>query len=325
MKKFTTLMAALVMMLALAVPYVAAQEQPQKPRDEAAVYAEWYNAYYKEKDLTKTYTLAKELIDKFPGGKYDSYAKKSRTDIRAKWFNDAKAANNVGEEIRIAKEEFAENGDNLNYLHLLIVDIRTNEMEKKNYAHGADLVEFVQKANKIIEEGKTSELVPADKSKVFSAYYYQSHAMVEGNNKNSDKALELYKKSSSIDPATTILNAQNNLAIGVIYNDRFQAASDEFDKLSEDIKKDAENPTTKAALEKLNSVADLALDAWARFLVNNDSSKWGQVRTNVENRVKDLYKFRHEEKLDGFDEWLAKYKTGTAANGAPSNGSSGSN
>src|ERR1044072_310368 len=215
MKKVMTLMAMLGLVLALSAPHAAAQD-----RDEKTVYGEFYAAY-QAKDTAKAYDLAKEYLDKFASGQYAAYMKSYRGKARAILFNKEKEAGNIGGEIKYAREEFAESGDNLDYFHLLIVDIRTNEIEKKNYSHNAEVAEFILKANQLIESGKTSALVTADKAKPFSAYYYQTQAMIEGNNKNTDKALELYKKASSLDPTNELLNAQNYLALGLIYHTKY--------------------------------------------------------------------------------------------------------
>jgi hypothetical protein len=296
-------------LLALSAPFAAAQE-----RDEKTIYGEFYAVF--KTDTKKAYDLAKEYLDKFSSGQYAAYLKKFRKNTRGGWFNDASKAKNINEEIRIAKEEFAEEGESWGYLYTLSIDIRQNELDTNNYGHAAEAAEFTQKAVGLIESGKLPEGLTADKAKPVHAYLVQTHAMIEGKNKNRDKALELYKKSSSLDPANAILNAQNYLAVGSIYQTRYQEVSAEFDKLPEDTKKNAEDPATKAALDKLNAQADLVLDAWARFLVNPESAKWGKVRTDVETAVKDLYKFRHDDKMDGYEEWLAKYKNGTAANGS---------
>jgi hypothetical protein len=315
MKKVTTLMAVLAFILALSAPYAAAQD-----RDEKTVYAEFYAAY-QAKDTKKAYDLAKEYLDKFPTGGNAAYMKTYRTKARATWFNEAHAAKNINDEIRVAKEEFAENGESWGYLYTLAIDIRQFEIDSGNYGHAAEGGEYIQKVIALIEGGKAPKEITPDKAKPVQAYLVQTQAMIEGKSKNGDKAIELYKKASSLDPANGILNAQNYLAIGFIYQERYQAASQEFEKLPEDTKKNADDPTTKAALDKINAQADLVLDAWARFLVLPDSAKWEKVRPGVETTVKDLYKFRHDDKMDGYDEWLAKYKAGTAANGSSSNGS----
>lgn len=318
MKKVMTLMAVLACMLALSVPYAAAQD-----RDEKTVYGEWYAIY--KTDQKKAYDLAKEYLDKFPNGQYKDYLKKWRASTRGGWFNEASKAKNTNEEIRIAKEEFAENGESWGYLYTLAIDIRRNEMDSANYGHAAEAAEYSQKVLALIESGKLPEGLTADKAKPVQAYLIQTQAMIEGKNKNGDKAIELYRKSSSIDPTNGILNAQNYLAIGLIYQVRYQEATTEFEKLPKEKQDDANLPETKAALDKINAQADLVLDAWARFLVIPDSAKWGKTRADVETTVKDLYKFRHDDKMDGYEEWFAKYKAGTAANGSSSNASSTSN
>jgi hypothetical protein len=319
MKKSMVLMAVLGMMLALSVPFVSAKTQEAKPRDEAAVYKEWFDANA-AKDYPKALGFAKEYLEKYPTGNYAAYLKKWKVQVRAHMFNEARKAKNIAEEIRLGKEALAENAEDLDYLYLMTIDMRANEMEASpaNYSHAAEVADFSQRAISLLEASKPSNVIKPENAKAALAYLYQTSAMVEAKNGNQDKALEKYKKSSSIDPANGILNAQNYLALGVIYQAKYGAAAKKFEALPKE-KKEADPPDAeaKAALDDVNAQADQVIENWGRFLALEDSKKYGATRDNVDKAHIDLWKFRHDDKLDGRDEYINKFKSGTAPSGTP--------
>ncbi len=313
-------MAVLGMVLALSVPFVSAKAQEAKPRDEAAVYKEWFDANA-VKDYPKALGFANEYLEKYPAGNYAAYLKKWKVQVRAFSFNKARETKNIAEELRLGKEALAENAEDLDYLYLLTIDMRANEMEASpaNYSHATEVADFSQRAIKLIEAGKPSNVFKPDAAKAVTAYLYQTAAMVEGKNGNQDKAIELYKKSSSVDPANGILNAQNYLALGVIYQMKYGAAAKKFEALPKE-KKEADPPDAeaKAALDDVNAQADQVIENWARFLALEDSKKYGVTRDNVDKAFIDLWKFRHDDKIDGKDEFIKKFKPTAVPATAPS-------
>ena len=318
MKKSMVLMAVLGMVLALSVPYASARATQDPSPEEAAAYKVWYEAVT-AKDWAKVYQLSQEFIAKYPTSKNVETVKKYIPGARGQLFNTARQAKNIAEELRLGKEALAENADNLDYLYLMTIDIRTNEMEASpaNYSHATEIADFSQRAIALLEAGKPSAVIKADASKAALAYLYQTSAMVEAKNGSQDKAIEKYKKSSSIDPANGILNAQNYLALGVIYQMKYGAAAKKFEALPKE-KKEADPPDAeaKAALDDVNAQADQVIENWARFLALEDSKKYGATRDNVDKAFTDLWKFRHEDKLDGKDEFINKFKSGAASSAA---------
>jgi hypothetical protein len=322
MKKSMMIMTVLAMLLALSVPFVSALAQDQKPRDEAAVYKDWYEANA-AKDVLKAWPFANEYLEKFPAGNYAAYLKKWKVQARAVLFNQARQAKNMAEEIRIGKEALAEEPENLDYLYLMVIDLRANEMEASpaNYSHAADAADFAQRAAKLVEAGKPANVFKPEAAKAVLAYLYQTSAMIEGKNSNQDKAIELYKKSSATDPATGILNAQNYLALGVIYQMKYGAAAKKYEGVPE-AEKTSEPPSAnaKAALDDVQAMADAVIEAWAHFLAIPDSTKYGPTRANVEKALTDLWKFRHDDKTDGLQEYINKFKSAAASSTTPASG-----
>ncbi|MBI3653704.1 MAG: hypothetical protein HY231_21950 [Acidobacteria bacterium] len=325
MKKSMVFTMVLGLLLALSVPLASAQtaQTPaQTPaQEEAAAYKAWYDAFT-AKDYAKVYQLGKEFMVKYPSSQYAPNVKKYIPGMRAFLFNEARKTKNMQEELRLGKEALAENAEDLDYLYLMAIDIRANEMEASpaNYSHAADAADFSQRAAKLIEAGKPSNVFKSDAAKSVLAYLYQTSAMIEAKNSNQDKAVELYKKSSVTDPANGLLNAQNYLALGVIYQLKYAAVAKKFDELPAEKKSNADDPDTKAALQAINDQADAVIDAWAHFLALPDSAKYGKTADNVKAEFIKLWKFRHEDKEDGYQDFINKFKPVAASPTMPPSG-----
>src|SRR3989442_4639617 len=134
MKKLLTAMTALMLSLALFVPLAPAKtvridKVAQDPAaEEAAAYKAWFEAN-QAKDYAKAMELAKAYLEKFPNGNAQNvaYLKKWIPQIRGYLFNQAVTAGNMGEMIRLGKEALASDPDNLDYLWVMINQIREKE------------------------------------------------------------------------------------------------------------------------------------------------------------------------------------------------------
>jgi hypothetical protein len=321
MKKSLVLTAVLGMVLALSVPFASARASQDPSPEEAAAYKAWYDEVAKpQKDPAKIYQLSKEFIAKFPNSKSAATVKPYVASARGQLFNKYRTDKNIGEQIRLTKEALEENPENLDYLYLMTIDIRTNEMEAAtpNYSHAAEAADYSARAAKLVEAGKPANVFKPEAAKAVLAYLYQTSAMIEAKNKMDDKAIELYKKSSATDPTNGILNTQNYLALGVIYQLRFAAAADKYKAIPEEKKSaDPLDAETKAAFDALNAQADAVIDVWARFLALPDSAKYGKIADNVKTEFIKLWKFRHDDKEDGWQEYVNKFKPAAASGATP--------
>jgi hypothetical protein len=77
-------------------------------------------------------------------------------------------------------------------------------------------------------------------------------------------------------------------------------------------KKQLEPPDAeiKAALNEVNAKADEVIDVLAHFLAFPESAKYGYTHVQAEDALKDLYKYRHHESLDGLQELINSYSPG---------------
>jgi tetratricopeptide (TPR) repeat protein len=240
-------------------------------------------------------------------------------------FNIARQSKNIAEEIRIGNEALAEDPENLDYLFLLAFDLRSVELfgTPPNYSHGAQAADYSQRAIKLIEAGKVPNVV--DKTKWNAnqnlSMLYQNLAVIESNSKNTDKALEHYKKASSLDPT----NSYNLLNCGSLYQQKYAAAAEKFGKLPEaDRAAPDSKPEVKAILDEVNSYADAVIDCWARFLaLTAKNNPYGAARDQVFKVTTDLYNFRHPGEPEGLQKLIDQYAStiqppgGTASTSSP--------
>jgi len=329
MKRSAMLMGMLVSILALLVPVASArvrllavgvvtQDAAAKEKEEADAYKAFYDAN-QAKDIPKAVASAKAYLEKFPTGKYATYLKGW---VRPHLFNEALTAKKTDEMIRIGKEVLAAEPENLDYLYLMAVTIRTNELSASppNYAHGAEGAEFSQRAIKLIEGGKVPAVVPKDnwKQGPILGMLYQTVGLVALKNKESDKALEHYKKAASLDPA----NPSYFLGMGSIYQEKYGAAATKYQAFPQADRDAADpKPEVKAALEEANSNADMVIENWAKFMaLTAGSDPWKPTRDQVNGALTTIYKYRHPDDADGLQKLIDKFKS----NGAPAGGGAAS-
>ncbi|HJQ70403.1 MAG TPA: hypothetical protein VKA70_15605 [Blastocatellia bacterium] len=323
MKRSVMMIAALAFTLALFTPLTSAhanwsQDAAQDPKaEEAAAYKAWYEANQaagaskSPDDYRTAMGLAKVYLEKYPSGQYASYLKdKWIPQVLGFLFNEELKKKNTQGMIEIANEALAVNPENLDYIYLVSVNIRTNELlgNPANFSHAAEATDFTQRAIKLIEAGKKPTGVQNWKQNEALAYLYQTLAIIEEKNKNADKALEYHVKAGTLEPT----NAAHFLACGRIHQDRYLKAVEKYQAVPEAEKTAPEpKPEVKAALEDVNKTADAVIDCWARFLgMTATKNDFGPVRDQVMKALTDLYKYRHPESPDGLQKLIDHYRSG---------------
>ncbi len=212
--------------------------------------------------------------------------------------------------IRLGKEILAEQPDNLDYLYSLAMQLRFIELPNRSAtpAHLSELTEYTQRTINLIEAGKVPTTIDKEKWRRNQtlSWFYQTLAMLE---KADDKALELYAKSSSLDP----MNAHNFLICGSIHQQRYLPAAEKFGSFQaadrDNVVTENAKPEVKAVYDEVNREADAIIDCWARFmgLTVNDTS-FGETRTKISEALTDLYKYRHPDSPDGLQKLIEQYK-----------------
>jgi hypothetical protein len=332
MKRLLLLVAALALVVGLSAPYAAARAEQPAAQDDAAkkegmaAYKLWYDANQAKK-YAEAVPLAKAYLEKYPSGQYAGYLTTwvNSLPILRIQLNEAVTRKDKAETIKLVKQilavkDLAEQ-DRFEYLWFVTADLLQNELfaSPQNFSHAAEVTEFSNQLLPLVKAGKKPAAVKDWNQAQVVAYLYTGLASIEDRNKNADKALENYKNALDAQPA----NAVASFACGKIHYERYGVAANKFsafpdaDRLAvEDNKPDAK-PEVKAAFEEVNKAADATIDCWARYL----GATMGQnnaTRTQVQTAVETLYKYRHDDKLDGLQQLIDKYKGGGTPSPTPS-------
>ena len=285
----------------LFVTTVAAQTSPQDP--DGDTYRVWYEANAAN-DLPKAYELGKRYLREFPRGKYSAYLNKWLPNARAKLFNTAVSAKDTDALLSLGNEALANEPDNLNYLITLAQHLSTNELyaSPPNYTHAAEAESYTRRAIKLIEAGKQpANSANWDRNQSLT-YFYQVVAGIEERNNNLDSAVIYFDKATKTDPA----NALPFFRSGRIYQQKYAAAAERYRAIPE-AEKNAAVPRSEvqALLKEVNGSADAMIDRWVKFLkLTSTNNTFGATRDKVEQAVAELYKYRHPESPDGYQELI---------------------
>ena len=275
----------------------------QATQDEGADYKAWYDAN-DAKDYAKAYDLAKAFIAKYPNSANVTYLKGWIPSVRGTLFNAALNAKDVKKMLDLGNEALAEDPNNIDYLYLLSVAIYSYEIAQKNNEHASQLVDFNKRIISLLDSGKVPAAFATDKTfnkNNLSASLYQQIGVVELNNNQKDKALEVFQKAASLNPK----DAYNYLQIGtLIYATKYIPASEKYGAFSTE-DKGSDKPEVKAALDEVNKQADVVIDNWAHY-VALEASPAASIKSGLDT----LYKFRHSDSTEGLQKLIDQYKSG---------------
>ncbi|MGH9821886.1 MAG: tetratricopeptide repeat protein [Blastocatellia bacterium] len=326
MKRLFITVSALSFLMIIAAPLtsakppiangVAPRAQSDQDKAENDAYKAWYDV---QKNIPQALPLAKAYLEKFPNGTNAKYLKGWIVSARASLFNDAYKQKNIDEMIKIGNEALAEDPGNLDYVYLIYSTINQTELHaaKPNLAHADQEIEFINKAVKLIQDGKAPSWIPKEKwdKTATLSYLYYDLGFIADNRKDLDKGLDYYKQSYTFDPK----NAYSYFAAGTIYQARYVAALQKYQAIPDADKNPPDattpvKPEVKAALDEVNKEADAVIDVWAHFLAATATNNtFGAVRDRVQQSVEGLYKYRHDNSLDGLQKLIDAYRAGAPA------------
>ena len=125
---------------------------------------------------------------------------------------------------------------------------------------------------------------------------------LEERNNNLNSAVTYYDKATKTDPA----NALAFFRAGKIYQERYAAAAERYRVIPEAEKNTAfPRSQVQALVKELNGSADAMIDRWVKFLkLTSTNNTFGATRDQVERAVAELYKYRHPESPEGYQELI---------------------
>jgi thioredoxin-like negative regulator of GroEL len=322
MKRSILMMSVLTFSLALFVPLASARATmseavaQDQTEAEAAAYKAWFEANG-AKDYAKAMDLAKAYLDKFPSGKYADYLKnKWIPSMRGYFFNQAVQAKNMAEMLRIGKEVLSTDADNIDYLWVMINQLRVRELygTPPDFSHAADYTDFVQRVARLIEAGKMPTGVKDFKKDATLAFLNYDLGVIEAHNKNVDKAIEYNTKAATLDPTAPAYP----FACGSLHQQKYASAAQKYqafpeaDQLAVNENKPEAKPEVKAALDEANKQADAVIECWARYVaMTKDKHEYDAVRGKVETELTKLYTYRHPDAPTGLQKLIDQYRSGS--------------
>jgi tetratricopeptide (TPR) repeat protein len=310
MKKMFILVLPLLFIILFMSAAGAAQQDPKKA--EADAYKAWYDAQA-AKDYPQAYALAKEYVEKFPAGQNVDFVKRWIVSVRWSLFNEAIKSKNVAGLISLGKEALAQDPDNLDYIYLMIANIRQIEMSASppNFSHAAEVVQLTDRAIALIESGKRPSFVTEQQwnQKAVLAYLHQGLGIIAESNKDTEKALNHYKRAAALDPS----NAYYQLRCGQLNYAKYAAAVEKFHSFPEADRQNPDaKPEVKQTLDQANSYADAVIEYWARFMaLTKENNPFGETRDQIEKVLTGLYQYRHPDAPpDGLQKLIDQYRSG---------------
>ena len=253
-------------------------------KEEREAYQAWYDANAAQ-DWPKAIEAAKVYRDSFPQGEYAEYLKNWDRRLRLQFFKDSVKSKDTNEVIKRGTELLAEDPNDLYVIYKIATTLRENEIWAKPpvFTHAGEEAAFALKAAGLIEAGQ----VPAgvDQSKWHKeaelGALYQTLALIEKNNKNTDQAIEYYTKAATADPS----NPNNALSAGILSYTKYQEAARKYRET-----KDA------SAKDEADRRADAAIASYTQFLkATEGNASFADQRAKVEKGLADAQKFRTPE------------------------------
>lgn len=203
-------------------------------------------------------------------------------------------------------------------LTIVLAVIGYDLAEAKNNKYDAETVEWARKVIQATESGQTST-----KWGNYGSHQFQTPEYPDGKNntlgwmnyivgyitfygqKNASAAMPSFYKATQVKSATQNFPIIYEL-IGSQYYDQVAKLDQERVKIQEaNNKQDNEESLKIFALEK--GYAERGADAYARAykLVKDDAKQPKAYKDLIFNRLQQLYKFRHDDKTDGLDAYVA--------------------
>jgi hypothetical protein len=310
----------------------AASPQPAQ-QDEAAAKSELYKkftaAYNRGKEIKKAdpnlaqpgnrstydqaareaYQFAKEYVQKYPAdddaiakfqkkyiGDYEKAEKEGRKTQLTTLFNDKK----YDEAFTLGRQILNDDGNDLTTLYTLArggLFAATTGSEANNAA----TAQYAKKAIQLIQAGGT---VPGQSKEETLGVLNYALGVTSIKAAPSDAVNAFYQVASL--PNSAKSDPQTFYLLAVAY----QAA--DYDKLAQDYKtqcttaEQTASPSCKAMTDRLNMVVDRVVDAYARAIaLSGTNPKFANAKTEWMKALTDFYKYRHEGKVDGLNEYIA--------------------
>jgi hypothetical protein len=256
-------------------------------------------AHHTAKDYLRLYAKDNDQYSKYIQQWVDVYEKEDRQNVLWKLVHTDR---NFIEAFAVGRVVIAEQPDHLDSL-IALGTAGYLAASARNTNFDKEAIAYAKRAIQLIEAGKVPDKWDPYKGKDNTLAYLYTTIGVLQLKPTPNEAIEPLIKSAQLEselkkqPSTYYYLAQ-----------AYQAGP--YAKLSADFQTKfggkAETPESKLALEKLNQVIDVMIDAYARAvaLAANDP-QYAQNKTAWLGAVTPFYKFRHQDTDAGLSEFIA--------------------
>jgi hypothetical protein len=322
--KYRLVLALLFGLLLLLAPARISAQQPLVTDDEVKVdiYKKFSENWERNPQLA--YEAAKEYMRRY-GKEDDQYTRYLKTwigayeeDVRVRRLAAEKAdreqqllgsftTKEFAKAYGLAKPVLADNPENVRVLIALGYGAVAASTEARNESFNDEAAGYAQKAIQLVEAGKTPETWAPFKSKedvLASLHYALGYYWLKTK---PDDAIMQFIKAAEL-PSDRKTSPATYYYLGAAYQ------NGPYKRLSADYTKrfgnQPESPDSKAALEKIDSVMDKIIDAYARAISLASKDPQQQAAKNQwMTRLTELYKFRHENSDAGLNDLIASVLT----------------
>jgi hypothetical protein len=292
-------------------------EAGQKSGKEGA-YAEYAigNLATLDKDPNKVMEYGRTYLQKYPSGKFDKYVKDAMALARYNEFQQMLKDKRYPDAIRVGEEAFAANDNEFIYAYLLTTAGLADEASTGAKSQFVGKVSaWADRGITFIESGKMPNGAKQadwdrDKAKTLATLYkaraIDTHLRIAGSNPTTPEAyqpaideLKRGLSKNEKDQALYFFLGQAYSGQYTIYSSRYSAMTPEQQGTDEG----------KAALEKVNSAADMVIDSWVKYIAYAGTGAPEAIKT----QLAELWKFRHPDAPDGWQDEIKKANGGVAS------------
>lgn len=251
-----------------------------------------------DKDPAKVMEYGRTYLQKYPSGKVKDYVNQAISGARYKQFDQMIKDKRWNDAIRVGEEAFAANDNEFIYAYLLTTNGLADETATGAKSPFVGKVSaWAERGITFVEGGKVPPSVTdkakweADKPKTIATLYkaraIDTDLRIVGSNPTTPEAYQ-----PAIDEIKRALTKNEKDAalyyfLGQAYSGQYAIYSQRLSAMPAD---QQSTDAGKAALEQVNSSADMVIDSWVKYVAYAQNAP-----PAITQQLEELWKFRHPD------------------------------
>jgi len=290
---------------------------------KAGAYVEYAlgNLATLEKDPAKLDEYGRTYMQKYPGGKLTPYVKAAMAASAYKAFDAAVNEKRWADAIRLGEPQFGSENEFI-YAYRLAYSGLTDETAtgaKSQFVGKASA--WADRAAQYIESGKVPPNTdPAklntEKPKMLAALYktkgVDTYLRIAGTNPTTAEALQPAIDALKNSMTKNEKDSALQYFLSQAYAAQYAVYSNQFTALSPD---QQNGDAGKALLEKVNAAADTLIDSYVHAIAY--AGETSPLASQVRPQLEELWKFRHPDTPNGWQDEVKKVNGGAATASTP--------